>query len=272
MSPNLTSTLMMQTHHKGICKLRKNQSFCSRFLLLQHSLFPGSCCQAAAIEARIASSSTTSPSTEVEAPNAAGACAYGHLQRLSVVKRFPHLQHTHHFLGPGVEPSPPIKGSDSLEIQSCGLEEDVPVATCLVDFYGRCGSMEAAKMVFNSISARDLCSWNALLSGYSQTGDWKRSLEMFERMKEKAGVVPNEITLTHLLSACNHGADSQRQGVPGGDAEQWKNVEVGKIAYERLVELDEKDPTSYVLMANIFGSVGMVEERDRVKIVCEVNL
>ncbi|XP_024517056.1 pentatricopeptide repeat-containing protein At2g41080-like [Selaginella moellendorffii] len=56
---------------------------------------------------------------------------------------------------------------------------------------------------------------------------------------------PDAVVCTSLLGACR----------------KWKNYTIGKLAFERLVEMDPKSGTPYALMANIFGNLGMLSER-----------
>ncbi|XP_024536012.1 pentatricopeptide repeat-containing protein At4g02750-like [Selaginella moellendorffii] len=56
---------------------------------------------------------------------------------------------------------------------------------------------------------------------------------------------PDAVVWTSLLGACR----------------KWKNYTIGKLAFERLVEMDPKSGTPYALMANIFGNLGMLSER-----------
>ncbi|CAK9213803.1 unnamed protein product [Sphagnum troendelagicum] len=87
-------------------------------------------------------------------------------------------------------------------IQS-GCEADVFVGSSLVDMYAKCGSMEDACRVFNSMPSHDVFSWNALLGGFAMHGQGKEALVHFERMCEE-GVHPGDVTFVCLLSACSH--------------------------------------------------------------------
>ncbi|KAH9544538.1 hypothetical protein CY35_13G126800 [Sphagnum magellanicum] len=49
-------------------------------------------------------------------------------------------------------------------------ESDVNVKNSLVDMYAKCGSMEDACRVFNSMPSHDVVSWNALLGGFAMHG------------------------------------------------------------------------------------------------------
>ncbi|KAH9544539.1 hypothetical protein CY35_13G126800 [Sphagnum magellanicum] len=82
-------------------------------------------------------------------------------------------------------------------------ESDVNVKNSLVDMYAKCGSMEDACRVFNSMPSHDVVSWNALLGGFAMHGQGKEALVHFEQMCEE-GVHPDDITSVCLLSACSH--------------------------------------------------------------------
>ncbi|CAK9214662.1 unnamed protein product [Sphagnum troendelagicum] len=73
----------------------------------------------------------------------------------------------------------------------------------LVDMYGKCGSVEDARRVFDNMPTRNVVSWNAMLGGYSLHGHGKQALELFEQMCQE-GVEMDRITFVLLLSACSH--------------------------------------------------------------------
>ena len=47
---------------------------------------------------------------------------------------------------------------------------DVYIATSLVNAYAKCGSLSEAQDVFQKLPTRNVVSWNALISGYTQQG------------------------------------------------------------------------------------------------------
>jgi pentatricopeptide repeat protein len=69
--------------------------------------------------------------------------------------------------------------------------------------YAKCGSMEDACRVFNTMPSHDVVSWNALIGGFAMHGQGKEALVHFELMCEE-GVHPDDITFVCLLSACSH--------------------------------------------------------------------
>ncbi|WJX80606.1 hypothetical protein P8452_63583 [Trifolium repens] len=83
------------------------------------------------------------------------------------------------------------------------LDGSVHVCNALVDMYAKCGEIGKAKLVFEKMVEKDTGSWNAMINGYGVNGCAKEALEVFAVMLRE-GFEPNEITMTSLLTACNH--------------------------------------------------------------------
>lgn len=83
-------------------------------------------------------------------------------------------------------------------------EVDGVVATALVDMYGKCGSLDAARQVFAGMPERDrdVFAYTAMISALSDHGRCREAIEVFDRMQQGRGVRPNEVTFICLLSAC----------------------------------------------------------------------
>eukprot|EP00249_Psilotum_nudum_P000276 c1118_g1_i1 orf=1-219(+) len=67
--------------------------------------------------------------------------------------------------------------------------------------YGKCGSIEHARRTFDLMLQRNVISWNAMMTAYTQYGQGNKALQLFQQM-ELEGVVPNRVTFVSLLSAC----------------------------------------------------------------------
>lgn len=87
-------------------------------------------------------------------------------------------------------------------ILKAGIPLDVILLTSLVDMYGKCGDIEAALCIFESMPNKNLVSWNVIIGGYARHAT--RALEEFGRMT-KCGFNSDSITLINVLSACGHG-------------------------------------------------------------------
>ncbi|CAM6004795.1 unnamed protein product [Sphagnum balticum] len=89
------------------------------------------------------------------------------------------------------------------QIIQSSCESDVFVGNSLIDMYAKCGSMEDAWRVFNTMPSRDVVSWNAMLGGFALHGHGEEALAHFERMCEE-GIEVDNVTFVCLLSACSH--------------------------------------------------------------------
>eukprot|EP00249_Psilotum_nudum_P015210 c25216_g11_i1 orf=2-868(+) len=69
--------------------------------------------------------------------------------------------------------------------------------------YGKCGNVDDAKSVFNKMPQWDVVSWTAMIAAYAYNGRAKLAIELFRQL-EFEGVIPNEITFLHILTACSH--------------------------------------------------------------------
>ncbi|TKW15133.1 hypothetical protein SEVIR_5G216500v4 [Setaria viridis] len=83
------------------------------------------------------------------------------------------------------------------------LESDVVVESALVDMYSKCGRVDYASKVFNSMTKRNEFSWNSMISGYARHGLGRKALEIFEEM-QCSREIPDHVTFVSVLSACSH--------------------------------------------------------------------
>ncbi|KAJ7534645.1 hypothetical protein O6H91_13G104100 [Diphasiastrum complanatum] len=88
-----------------------------------------------------------------------------------------------------------------LDIIKSGFELSVIVGNTLVGMYAKCGSIEDARQVFNSMHERDVVSWNAMIAGYAQQGLGKEAFNFYKQMKQE-GLQPDIATYVVLLKAC----------------------------------------------------------------------
>uniref|UniRef100_K3XT44 Pentatricopeptide repeat-containing protein n=1 Tax=Setaria italica TaxID=4555 RepID=K3XT44_SETIT len=77
-------------------------------------------------------------------------------------------------------------------------------ATTLITSLCARGAVRHARDVFDEMPDRDVVAWTAMLSGYASSGCHREALDVFRRMLA-AGVVPNEFTLSSVLTACRGG-------------------------------------------------------------------
>ncbi|KAJ6373010.1 hypothetical protein OIU76_027360 [Salix suchowensis] len=87
-----------------------------------------------------------------------------------------------------------------------GLEHNAFVHTSLINMYA-----QNARELFDEIPVRDVVSWNAIISGYAQSGRVEEAIAFFEEMR-RAKVTPNVSTMLSVLSACAQSGSSLHLG------------------------------------------------------------
>lgn len=83
-----------------------------------------------------------------------------------------------------------------------GFEQNMVLATAITDVYAKCGSIDDARTLFDSMTHKDVVSWNAIIIAYGKRGFAKEALQLFEQMQQ-ADIKPDHITFIGILSACS---------------------------------------------------------------------
>lgn len=80
----------------------------------------------------------------------------------------------------------------------------VVLGTALIDMHAKCGNLDAAREMFDSMKERNVISWSAMIAAYGYHGKATKALELFDVMVGDGRLPPNEITFISLLNACSH--------------------------------------------------------------------
>ncbi|KAI9126943.1 hypothetical protein K1719_002539 [Acacia pycnantha] len=83
------------------------------------------------------------------------------------------------------------------------LGRELFVINSLLTAYAKCGRIDIAKCMFDLMVDRCLTTWNAMIAAYGIHGNCVEVLKLFEQM-QSAGVRPDEVTFTSILTACSH--------------------------------------------------------------------
>ena len=84
-------------------------------------------------------------------------------------------------------------------IVKTGYGGSVYSGSALLDMYAKCGTMVDARKVFDGLGERNTVSWNALISGYVESGDRVNSFELFKCM-HREGMRTDDGTFSPLLT------------------------------------------------------------------------
>ncbi|KAL6200745.1 hypothetical protein ACLB2K_030526 [Fragaria x ananassa] len=125
------------------------------------------------------------------------------------------------------------------------IEIDVALGTALIEMYSKCGHVEKAFHMFNSMSEKNLQSWTIMICGLADHGRGNDSILLFNHM-EQAGLVPDSMAFSAILSACSHlGLLSE-----------------GRQFFNQMVRTYNIEPTMehYGCLVDLLGRAGLVEE------------
>ncbi|KAF8410395.1 hypothetical protein HHK36_002924 [Tetracentron sinense] len=103
-----------------------------------------------------------------------------------------------------------------------GVNDVVPVHNSLIHMYASCGLIESARRLFDSMSQRDLVSWNSIVDGYAKLDDLDNAHRLFDAMPDR-NVVSWNIMIARYLKGGNPGCglklfrDMAKTGLKGSD-------------------------------------------------------
>ncbi|WOL13223.1 pentatricopeptide repeat-containing protein [Canna indica] len=155
------------------------------------------------------------------------------------------------------------------------LDSDVFVGNALVDMYSKCGHIDSAYKLFGKMPVRNIVSWNSMILGFVEIGEFSRALQLFRQMQCE-GVQPDGFTLTGVLNSCASlgaldlgrwvHAYISRNGIRGdgiiGNALVNMYAKCGRIDQARKVfdEMSHKDVYTYTSMILGFAMHGRGED------------
>jgi len=122
---------------------------------------------------------------------------------------------------------------------------NLSVENALIDMYAKCGCLEEARGVFDTMWIRDVVSWTSMISVYGVSGRGRDALALFSRMIDE-GFIPDSIAFVALLSACSH------SGL----------LEDGRYWYKQMIEQYNIAPRieHCCCMVDLLGRAGRVDE------------
>ncbi|KAI3992143.1 hypothetical protein MKX01_015034 [Papaver californicum] len=85
------------------------------------------------------------------------------------------------------------------------FKSDLFILNTIVNMYTKCGSLNDAKKMFDEMPCKDMVTWTALISGYSQNDRPEEALALFPQMID-LGLKPNQFTFGSLLKASGSAA------------------------------------------------------------------
>ncbi|PIN08677.1 hypothetical protein CDL12_18742 [Handroanthus impetiginosus] len=165
-------------------------------------------------------------------------------------------------------------GLHSLIIKS-GYENDQLVKTALMEMYINCDSVNDAYCIFREINKKDLVAWTSMLRGLSKSGNWRRTIEHFNKMLQDQ-IMLDSVSLITILSGCSFsGALDQGKRVhalvikSGFEADifvgsavidMYANCACMRDARKYFEWMEEKDVACWNAMIAGYGMIGYGNE------------
>ncbi|XP_019057819.1 PREDICTED: pentatricopeptide repeat-containing protein At1g20230-like [Tarenaya hassleriana] len=126
-----------------------------------------------------------------------------------------------------------------------GITHDVHVGSALIDMYSKCGRIDMARMIFDTMSMKNLVCWNSMMGGYAMHGESYEVIIIFQSLR-KTGLRPDFISFTNVLAACSHGGLTD-EGL------KYFNMMSDEYGIKPRFE-------HYAFMVNLFGRAGKLQE------------
>lgn len=146
------------------------------------------------------------------------------------------------------------------DLLASGLGFIVFVGNTMVDVYAKCGSLDDARDVFDSMPHRDVISWNAIISGYAQMQLGEEALQLYSRMKQE-GFVPNDRTFVSALKACLAFAAAEVGEDAYGTAKRGRCLENARTIHSEILS-SRSDITVYIgtMLVNVYVKCGSLPD------------
>ena len=125
------------------------------------------------------------------------------------------------------------------------LQKDIVIGNALVDMYAKCGSLVRAQEVFDMLPERNVITWGALITAYSQLGRAENTLSIFNEMI-KQGNKPDRVVFLSILNACSHAG----------------MIDNGQTYFEAMSRDYDIVPTieHYICMVDTLGRLGQLDK------------
>ncbi|EPS64459.1 hypothetical protein M569_10321 [Genlisea aurea] len=129
-------------------------------------------------------------------------------------------------------------------IQKFGLFWITTVNNALIDAYSKCGRVDMARLVFDTMVAKkNILSYTSLIVGLAVQGHAQEALKLFAEM-ESSGIQPDGVVFIALLYACSHSGF----------------IEQGRDIFDRMTGVYDIRPEieHYGCMVDLYGRTGQL--------------
>lgn len=132
-----------------------------------------------------------------------------------------------------------------------GVECSTFVANCLIDMYGKCGYVDEAMNVFQSIVEKDIISWNSVLAANARNAKLEQALAIFRQIPHPDTISHNELIHGIAQFGLMEDAIALLSEMPNPNSSSWNSIVTGYVNRGRgreAMEFFSKMHTSGVRM------------------------
>ncbi|XP_058097836.1 pentatricopeptide repeat-containing protein At4g13650-like [Magnolia sinica] len=135
-----------------------------------------------------------------------------------------------------------------------GFLNDALVGNSLIDMFSRCGDIENASFIFESLPTRNVITWNEMIVGCNLNGCSIEALQLFRNLRG-LGIEVDEITCSSILGACS----------------RHEHQEIGRQIHAGIIK-SGFDSHCFVCcsLINAYARIGWVD--DSFKIFCSIDV
>ncbi|CAN6459216.1 unnamed protein product [Victoria cruziana] len=85
-----------------------------------------------------------------------------------------------------------------------GIISSLSVGNALITMYSRSGRLHESKLVFQTMTRKNVVSWTAIISGFAKQRHEEKALQLFSDMMKgaSAGIRPNHVTIMAVFDCC----------------------------------------------------------------------
>ncbi|KAF3566042.1 hypothetical protein DY000_02013351 [Brassica cretica] len=122
----------------------------------------------------------------------------------------------------------------------------VVIGSALIDMYSKCGDVEEAVNVFESMNNKNVFSYSSMILGLAMHGRAREALDLFHYMVKQTTIKPNTVTFVGVLTACSHAG----------------LVDQGRQIFASMHQTFGVEPTCdlYTCMVDLLGRAGRLQE------------
>ncbi|KAF7138733.1 hypothetical protein RHSIM_Rhsim07G0109600 [Rhododendron simsii] len=115
------------------------------------------------------------------------------------------------------------------KVVKVGVECSVVVANCLIDMYGKCGSVKEAIWVFEEIDDKDIISWNSAIAASARNRKLEQAVRFLHRMPTPDTISYNEVINGFAQFGNIDAAIHILSRMPNSNSSSWNAIITGYV-------------------------------------------